>query len=931
MITGTKRRHLGWWLSLLLLCGLAFGLRVYQLDHFGFWQDEGLTPLRAGYPVSEILSNRITIQEGISQDTHPPLYYLLVHFSRQLWGESDFAFRYFSVLWGVLLIPLVAQLGRRLFSCRLGLLAATLATVNPLQIWYAQEARMYTLLVFLAAAMTYLLWRTLWRTLNRPALSARQLWGAAGLYGLFAALVIYTHYTAVFLVAGQGLFWLWLLWRRGHHKLIGLGLLFLVIAAVPLVPFTIPRLFTGAETNYFYVPPWIMLQDVVHGFGLGMTVDFSQWSIKLIDLGVAFLLLLGLLFLSRGSGGRQRLLFLTVYLLAAVVGLALGSLIKPMYMGARHIIIGSPAFFFLAAAGLTAVWQRGGRLVGLVALFVLLVGPLVSLANLYFQPAYAKDDLRALVQTIEQRAGSDDLVLYNNAILLALHWHYSQRPDLPVTALPVYPYGADETTVAALAELAQQYRRIWYVPDPPADGRDAGGIVLSWLAERTLPLEQHLFHSRTMIVEAQLYQTGDPYPNQLPAGAAPVVTSWDSTRIAGWQPHFDTPAAGPRLWFALYWQGQEPPVGQQLLFTLRTPDGQLWASHYHELVPTSAGPLPWKDGGLMELTYSLPLSLGTPADRYQLWVELAGSTPPVLLGEVLIRHHREWPWAPPLPLNQKGPLHFANGVTLLGLSLTDLAVRPGHPLSLTLYWQRKADANPPDNLVYQLDLVGTDGQVWRRLQQRAGPGWLTAAEWSPDATLAEPLVLYFPPETPPGRYRLRWQLEADGAVVAGRPGWRPWDSRSLWLGSVTVLPWPLQRELPTGLTPVGVELGGIIELAGYRPAAAPAQPGDILTFDLVWRALAAPPADYFVFVHLVDENDDIVSQIDWIPVEGTRPTRGWRGGEVLVDPYRLPLPAELPPGAYRLWVGLYDPEMGQRLPVAGDPDGRHLLFTLTLP
>ena len=927
MITGTKRRHLGWWLSLLLLCGLAFGLRVYQLDHFGFWQDEGLTPLRAGYPVSEILSNRITIQEGISQDTHPPLYYLLVHFSRQLWGESDFAFRYFSVLWGVLLIPLVAQLGRRLHSRRLGLLAAALAAINPLQIWYAQEARMYTLLVFLAAAMTYLLWRTL----NRPALSARQLWGAAGLYGLFAALVIYTHYTAVFLVAGQGLFWLWLLWRRGHHKLIGLGLLFLVIAAVPLVPFTIPRLFTGAETNYFYVPPWIMLQDVVHGFGLGMTVDFSQWSIKLIDLGVAFLLLLGLLFLSRGSGGRPRLLFLTVYLLAAVVGLALGSLIKPMYMGARHIIIGSPAFFFLAAAGLTAVWQRGGRLVGLVALFVLLVGPLVSLANLYFQPAYAKDDLRALVQTIEQRAGSDDLVLYNNAILLALHWHYSQRPDLPVTALPVYPYGADETTAAALAELAQQYRRIWYVPDPPADGRDAGGIVFSWLVERTLLLEQHLFHSRTMIVEAQLYQTSDPYPNQLPAGAEPVVTSWDSTGIAGWQPHFDTPAAGPRLWFALYWQGQEPPVGQQLLFTLRTPDGQLWTSHYHELVPTSARPLPWTDGSLMQLTYSLPLPLGTPADHYQLWVELAGVSQPALLGEVLVQQQDDWPLALPLPLNQKGPLHFANGLSLPGLNLTDLAVRPGHPLSLTLYWQRTADASPPANLVYQLDLVGADGQVWRRLQHRPGPGWLTAAEWPPAAAVAEPLVLYFPPETPPGRYRLRWQLLADGEAIAGRPGWRPWSSRSLWLGSVTVMPWPLQRELPVDLTPVGVELGSILELAGYRPAADPPQPGDLLAFELVWRTLAAPPANYFVFVHLVDETGEIVAQIDWVPVEGTRPTRGWRTGEVLIDPYRLPLPAELPAGDYGLWVGLYDPDTGQRLPVAGDPDGRHLLFTLTLP
>ena len=82
---------------------------------------------------------------------------------------------------------------------------------------------------------------------------------------------------------------------------------------------------------------------------------------------------------------------------------------------------------------------------------------------------------------------------------------------------------------------------------------------------------------------------------------------------------------------------------------------------------------------------------------------------------------------------------------------------------------------------------------------------------------------------------------------------------------------------------------------------------------------------------MMDAAGEIVSQVDWIPVEGVRPTPGWRMEEVLIDSHRLPLPIDLPAGEYQLWVGLYEPESGQRLPVAGREDGRRLLFTITLP
>ena len=61
----------------LLLC--AFGLRVHHLGRFSLWIDEGLTPLRASYNIGKIWANEIDIQESISKDTHPPLYYTVIH------------------------------------------------------------------------------------------------------------------------------------------------------------------------------------------------------------------------------------------------------------------------------------------------------------------------------------------------------------------------------------------------------------------------------------------------------------------------------------------------------------------------------------------------------------------------------------------------------------------------------------------------------------------------------------------------------------------------------------------------------------------------------------------------------------------------------------------------------------------------------------
>ena len=116
--------------------------------------------------------------------------------------------------------------------------------------------------------------------------------------------------------------------------------------------------------------------------------------------------------------------------------------------------------------------------------------------SLYTDPAYAKDDFRAIVRFIETRAGGQDAVVYNNAVLLPLHEHYRLRPDLTVTALPVYPQFATGQE-PELAALAADYRRVWFVTDPPADGRDDEQLIHAWLDANLLEVSDRRFTAQT--------------------------------------------------------------------------------------------------------------------------------------------------------------------------------------------------------------------------------------------------------------------------------------------------------------------------------------------------------------------------------------------------------------------------------------------------
>lgn len=131
----------------------------------------------------------------LARNVHLPLYFFVMHYWVRAAGTSASALRLPSALWGTLSVLFIFLLGRELFSTLAGLVAAMLMGLLPEQIYFAQQARMYTLLVLLAVASTYAL------VLTRRAAGWTHV-----LYAALSALGLYAHYEYAFFFAAQTLF-----------------------------------------------------------------------------------------------------------------------------------------------------------------------------------------------------------------------------------------------------------------------------------------------------------------------------------------------------------------------------------------------------------------------------------------------------------------------------------------------------------------------------------------------------------------------------------------------------------------------------------------------------------------------------------------------------------------------------------------------------
>jgi hypothetical protein len=251
---------------------------------------------------------------------------------------------------------------------------------------------------------------------------------------------------------------------------------------------------------------------------------------------------------------------------------------------------------------------------------------------------------------------------------------------------------------------------------------------------------------------------------------------------------------------------------------------------------------------------------------------------------------------------------------LLGYRVEPESVAAGEHVAVTLCWEALRPMDQDYTLF--IHLLGRDNARVAERTTYSGQGRFPTSLWPvgrafcesyrmPVASWAEAPELY---ALEVGLYDAEtgWRLPAhDASGQAVEPP---------AVGLVRITP---AAPLPLPAQSLSYDLGGQIALAGYTTTLAS---GNTLTLTLYWQALQVPQGDYKVFVHLLDEGGELVTQDDASPRDGHYPTWAWQPGDLVPDPHQLRLPDERPPGPYHLAVGMYHPESDARLPVTG-PQG----------
>ena len=210
---------------LVALTTLAAALRFSTLGEQSLWYDEAFTAvhvLHAGLGA--------TLHAVVHTENTPPLWYVLEWAVSRVLGTGAVALRLLSALAGVASVPVAWAIGRELSGRRAALACAAFLAVNPLFVWYSQEARAYGLFVLLAAlTMLFFL-----RALRGDAPADRRSADMAA-FALSGSLALLTHYFAVFLLVPMAL-WLALGSDRRRAALPAVGALGIVcLAVLPLI------------------------------------------------------------------------------------------------------------------------------------------------------------------------------------------------------------------------------------------------------------------------------------------------------------------------------------------------------------------------------------------------------------------------------------------------------------------------------------------------------------------------------------------------------------------------------------------------------------------------------------------------------------------------------------------------------------------------
>lgn len=516
------KRHM---LAVMVLLVVAVGVRLPKIGQ-SMWVDEMASVGFASHSLSGFCDN-------IAQrDTHPPLYYLLLHFWIKL-GTSDVWVRLLSLVIGIAVVGVACAIGWTIGGAEWGLASGALAALSPGLVWPSQEARNYILMTFWAGAALLFLVRGL-----------RQMgsWANWVLFGFCEGLSLLSfYYAAFFIVGANAALCGCCLVGKIRQQLLGKwllsGILALVVFAWWMPSFVAQASMVGAAKEF------VPLSDIVRRIAWEASdVDpFSviNWTLQSIHFpwpSIATCLVMAALFVlavcrrspDSEHGWVQGVWFcvLAMVLATAVVGAPLLGWLKGLFVSGRYFVFLDLIGILLFVSLIGAVIRRRKQRQLAYVVTCLALG-----AWLPTQGYHTKEPWREAATFVDSKVQQGDcLIGLAGDIEAYAHYGKSEAPrynlprDVPGIARRSGTHdwigGLSEADMPAVGDLLKRYRRVIAVwSHTSRKGVDRGETLLrTWFEENGYRVVEAVSYEGGRGVRVEIFERRNVNPT--PVGAA---------------------------------------------------------------------------------------------------------------------------------------------------------------------------------------------------------------------------------------------------------------------------------------------------------------------------------------------------------------------------------------------------------------------------
>ncbi len=359
----------------------------------------------------------------VAQDVHVPLYHIILHYWQVIFGQSIEVARGLSLLFFVASIPFVYALARQVLRTNWALFATILFSFSPFMNWYANEARMYTLLVLVTAASQYYF-------VKLVGSNGRRGWVG---YSLVSMIGIYCHYFFWFNLVAQALYFL----ATRKHFARGTFMRFCLLAGLLVVEF-LPWVFYFGSQGFakntspnLPSPSSVDFVNVFSQFVFGFmndrvnTILVSTWPLL---VAVA---LLSVRYSQRVSSKVGYLV--TASFLPVVLAYAISVTLTPFFLS--RYMIGSVAPLLIVLVWLATYHSRYLKATSIM--LALVVTGATSTQQYVSASTPLKEDYRSAANYATTHARSTDVIVLS-APFTVYPFHYYYRGTAAVTTLPYW-------------------------------------------------------------------------------------------------------------------------------------------------------------------------------------------------------------------------------------------------------------------------------------------------------------------------------------------------------------------------------------------------------------------------------------------------------------------------------------------------------------